>query len=393
MLKVMGALQGWQMPAPTIGKMALGPVCEQVVLAIVNDPTSKGSLYVQVIMNQLRGELDLERLQNAYQAIVDRHDALRTTFAELDGKLYATIQPPGSAKAELEVLEMLDLEADDPTVMSVLQEIGNRSIDLRRAPLVHLTVACVANKRFILQLRYCHAVMDGTSQAVWLDDLGGLYNGKKLSSPGLQYSQFAAWQRHYIAEGSTRVQKQLEYWKKKLAGAPELLELPTDSPRPPICSFIGGIYTTTSFKPEVYAKIKAFMAQHHQSPWRVMLAAYVLMLQKYSQQDEVVISMPRTTRNAATIHTLGHFANFVPLRLSIADDVTFLDAVKSIGATMKEAVANGDVTFQSIHGVVARKRTKAYTPVAQASISVIKQGNTRCYLFRSSLFYSPKPPC
>ena len=370
---VAGALQQWQTPAPKIGSMSLGPVCEQVILSVINDPTSKGNMYVQILLNQFKGELHIKRLEEAYQAMVDRHDALRTTFQVVDGALSAEVHAPGSVKTELKVIKMLDVEASDPSVMATLIDIGNAPMDLAKAPLGQLTLVCVASGRYLLQLRYCHGIMDGTSHLVWLNELSALYNGKKLPKAQYQYSQFAGWQRTFLDPQSTRVIQQLTYWNQKLLGAPELLELPTDYPRPPVCSFLGKIYSST-ISTDLYNKIKAFMKDNRQSPWRIVLAAYVYTLQTYSQQPEAVVTMPRTTRLPTMAHVLGHFANFVPLRLCIDNSMTLLDICKYIGAEMKESVANGDVTFQSIIKECRRVRSQAYVPVSQASVSVIDQG-------------------
>ena len=371
---VAGAIQQWQTPAPKIGGMPLGPVSEQVILSVINDPTSKGNMYVQILLNQFKGKLDIERLQQAYQAMVDRHDALRTTFQVIDGALLAEVHAAGSVKSELKIINMLDVEAGSPSVMATLVDIGNAPMDLTVAPLGHLTLVCVAEDRYLLQLRYCHGIMDGTSHLVWLNELSALYNGKKLPKVQYQYSQFAGWQRNFLDPQSTGVIQQLKYWNQKLQGAPELLELPTDCPRPPVCSFLGKIYSST-ISTDLYDKIKTFMEDNRQSPWRIVLAAYVYTLQAYSQQPEAVVAMPRTTRLPTMANVLGHFANFVPLRLCIDNSMTFLDICKYIGAVMKEASANGDVTFQSIIKECRPVRSQAYVPVAQASVSVIDQGN------------------
>ena len=367
---LLGAIQKWSTPKAQVGSMLPSPVSHQILLACEND--RKGTLYVQVMLNKFKGTFNVDRLQEAYQSMVDRHDCLRTDYHSVEGELVAEVHPAGTVKATLQVIEMSECNADDPKVVEKLKELGNLPIDYHKAPLAHLAIVCLADNTYYLQLRYNHSIMDGTSHPAWLKDLAAFYNRKSLGAVQ-QYSQFSAWQRKFLAQGSPKVETQLKFWKEELRGAPELLELPTDYPRPPVCGFQGSVYGAF-VNAETYQKINKFMAENRQSPWRVMLSAYVLLLQQYSQQDEVVISMPRSTRLPTMLNVLGHFANFLPLRLALEDSMSLLDACKSIGATMKQAVANGDVTFNSIAAVCSPKRTQAYTPLAQVSISVLNKG-------------------
>lgn len=359
------------------GLEPLAPVARQMIVACKADLTSRGNLYTEHLLHQYRGHISIERLKHAFQTLIDRHDALRRTFLEIaGGELVTQVYPAGTVEAQLEVLNLQNYEATNATVAAALMGITQRPFNLAKAPLVRLAVVHVKGDRHLLLFCYNHCVMDGSSQFVWLRELAAVYNGQELPPLLHHYSEFAIAHRELLlaeGSGSSLVVRQLDYWKEKLRGAPELLELPTEHLRPTMCSFQG---RTISFMvpADIYSAIKSFMAQEKQSLLRVMLTAYALTLMMYSQQKDLVISIPRSLRKHDMEGVLGHFINLLPIRLKIGEELAFVDAVKSVGHTIKEAVANGDVTFESIVGACCIGRNASYTPISQASITVHEKG-------------------
>jgi hypothetical protein len=357
-----------------VNSVPLAPVSRSIALACLSDPIAAGNLYTEVIVHQYRGEIDDGRIQHAYQAIVDRHDALRTT---LTSEMIAAVHPPGcgSIVAKLEVLNLVEYDVDDHKVKDALSQVAKKPFDLCQAPLIRLAILHARNDRHLLLLCYNHCVMDGGSQGVWLRELEALYNGESLPATDHRYSEFAAWEQDLLtAQDSELVANQLDYWKTNLSGAPETLDLPGDHLRPPMCSFLGRTIRFT-IPDDIRAAIPVFMARERQSLLRIMLAAYTITLSKYSQQNEVVITVPRSVRRPNIDDAvIGNFINILPLRLKVDDDTPFKDAVKGAGQTLKTAVSNGDVPFEFVVNACCTGRNAAYSPIAQASITVHESG-------------------
>lgn len=351
----------------------MAPVARQMVLACLTDPTSQGNLYTEVLLHQYRGQIDNNRLQAAFQGLVDRHEAVRTTFSADGGELSTQVQPAGSVQAQLEVVQMVSSDPNSVEVKEVLNKIARRSFDLSKAPLVRLAVVHTSGDRHLLLFCYCHCVMDGGSQGVWLRELETLYRGDDLPPLLHQYSDFAAWEEQILAEGTELVTKQLGYWKEQLRGAPELLELPTDYNRPPNSSFLGRVITF-SVPANIHLRLLVFMGRERQSLFRVMLSALAITLSKYSQQNDVVVTVPRSLREQKMEGVLGHFINLLPVRLDLENELPFVEVVRTVGQKVKEAVASGDVTFESIVNECCTSRSAGYAPIAQASITVHEKG-------------------
>ncbi len=362
----------------TVKSAPLAPVGRSVALACLSDPIlGAGNLYIEVVVHQFRGHVDDERLQRAFQGLVDRHDALRTTLATPCLKQFemtATVHPSSSIIANLEVLDLLEYNVDDPQVLNAINKVAQKPFKIEQAPLVRMAILHARNHHLLL-LCYNHCVMDGGSQGVWFRELEALYNGETLPAVDHQYSDFGTWEHDLLtAQGSELVANQLDYWKTTLSGAPEMLELPGDQSRPPVCSFLGRI-KSFSIPDDIRAALPDFMARERQSLLRIMLAAYATTLAKYSQQKEVVITVPRSLRRPNIDDgVIGNFANILPIRLEVNDDTPFKDAVKCAGQALKNAVTHGDVTFESIVNACCTGRDAAYSPIAQASITVHEEG-------------------
>jgi NRPS condensation-like uncharacterized protein len=350
----------------------LAPVGRSIALACFSDPTAAGNLYIEVIVHQYRGEVDDELLQQAYQAIVDRHDALRTVFGHA---MLASVHPVGSVKANLETLNLQEYAVDAPQVIDALNTVARKPFTLGQAPLIRLAILHAKDHRHLLLLCYNHCVMDGGSQGVWLRELEALYNGESLPPLDHHYTEFAAWEESQLTENNSEITtSQLNYWKTTLSGAPETLELPGDYSRPPICSFLGKMVNFT-IPDNLRTALSEYMASERQSLLRIMLAAFSITLSKYSQQKEVVVTVPRSLRRQnIDDNVLGNFVNILPIRLEVDDEIPFKEVVKNVGQAVKEAVANGDVPFESIVNACCTGRNAAYSAISQALITVHDQG-------------------
>ena len=194
---------------------------------------------------QLTGPLNVQALEQSLTSIVRRHESLRTTFSLVDGEPVQIIQDAAEHRLEIADLTGLDEEPRRREADRLIQEEAQRPFDLRRGPVFRTSLLRLAAEEHILLLTLHHIVSDGWSQGVLRKELSALYNGFSQGKPDtlpqlpIQYADYAAWQREWL-QGEA-LEQQIGYWKQNLQGAPALLELPTDRPRPAVQSFQGAL--------------------------------------------------------------------------------------------------------------------------------------------------------
>ncbi|KAL4517818.1 hypothetical protein Ndes2526A_g02195 [Nannochloris sp. 'desiccata'] len=360
--------QGQQVARP------VPPIARQMIEAWRLDPLQQGNLVSELLTLQYKGKLDDALLERAFQAVVDRHEPLRTGFrvATDSGEITAHVHPAGSIKAELEILNLDRYAATSQEVRSALKDVARREFFENKPPLVRLVAAHVEDDRHVLLLAYNHCVMDGMSSGIFWKDLSAAYNNAFDVLPPLQmtYSDYTA----LTIQALTPALKdsQLNYWKKSLASAPELLDLPVDFPRPTAASYLGNTLTF-DIDGALLQKIRQLMAREHQSLLRVAAAAYARVLAYYTGQEEVVLTVPRAVRPPGSENMIGHTVNVMAIRIPIDPKTPFIDSVQLIGKAIKEAVSHSDVPFASVVAACAPMRSAMYLPISQASISVHEQ--------------------
>ena len=265
---------------------------------------------------RLRGPVDVAALQAAFGRVVERHEVLRLAFPAYGGVAGAV------PVAERPRMASIDLrKAPAGALERYLQDDARRPFDLAAGPPIRAAALRIGEHEVVLAATLHHIVADGWSIGLFLNELCTQYAaaiaGARAALPPLaiQYADFAAWQRERHAAGALAAQ--LCYWKEALAGAPALLELPTDRPRPATQRYRGA---TLSFA--VDAPLAALLAQsnraHGATPFMTLLAAYAVLLGRYSGQDDLVIGFPSAGRARSELEPLvGMFVNTLPLRLKL----------------------------------------------------------------------------
>ena len=318
----------------------------------------------------LEGELDLDLLQRALDALVDRHEVLRTTYSVIDGLPMQVIVP--SAPVELNVVDLRSLPADDrdAEAQRILKNESRFAFDLESGPVLRPTVIRLADDEHILMLVLHHVATDGWSRSVLYHDLTVLYetlrDGRAPSLPPLaiQYADYAVWQRKWLEGGI--VDSQLEYWKRKLRGAPSRLDLPTDFQRPPVRSYIGD-QISVILDMESREGLRAVARRSDATLFVALLAAFATLLQRYSGQDDVVVGTPFAGRNRTELESMvGYFINPLALRIDLSGDPTFDELVVRARETTLEAFAHADVPYETVVRATNPQRDLSQTPVFQA---------------------------
>ncbi|HET7233825.1 MAG TPA: amino acid adenylation domain-containing protein, partial [Longimicrobium sp.] len=329
-----------------------------------------GAVYHIPTRMRLKGELDRNALVRALDRLVARHEALRTTFTEVDGEPVQRIAPARESPFELSEHDLRGYPEAGAELRRLLDEESAAPFDLARGPLIRGRLIRLADDDQMLLITMHHIVSDGWSMGVFTRELGALYdafrNGRPDSLPALpiQYADYAVWQRRSV--DNEVLKAQAEYWKETLAGAPELLELPTDHPRPPRQDFVGR-HLDIELDAELSAGLKALGQRHGATLFMTVLAGWAVVLSRLSGQDDVVIGTPVAGRGRREIEGLiGFFVNTLALRVELSGAPTVAGLLRHVKARALEAQDRQDIPFEQVVELLQPVRSMAHTPLFQA---------------------------
>lgn len=294
---------------------------------------------------QMQGEVNIPALNAALNVIVARHDSLRTRFLERDGECLQEIMPAETLSLDVESLTTGECEQR-------LNQLANREFDLTRGPLYRFELLQSGDRNFSLAIVLHHIVCDGWSVDVLARELCELYTAREeereaiLPELPVQFADFALWQRQMLDKPEAA--RRLAYWKNKLQGAPAGLELPTDRPRPAVASYRGA-HVPVTLAPETVEALRALAQRQGVTLYMVLLAAFQVVLSRWSGQDDVVVGSPVAGRMLAeTEPMIGFFANTLALRGDLSGDPSFETLLHRTRQTALEAYENQDVPFERI---------------------------------------------
>ncbi|HET7465003.1 MAG TPA: condensation domain-containing protein, partial [Longimicrobium sp.] len=328
-----------------------------------------GAAYHIPMSLRLRGELDRGALVRALDRIVARHEALRTTFPVVDGEPVQHVAPAEESGFRL-VEHDLRAAADwEDELRRLVRDEAGAPFDLARGPLVRGRLVRMAADDHVLLLTMHHIVSDGWSAGVLFRELGALYaafargDADPLPPLPVQYADYAAWHRRWV-QGEV-LQRQADYWGQTLAGAPELLELPTDHPRPAKQDFAGASLDV-ELDEALTAALKTLSQRHGTTLFMTLLAGWAAVLARLSGQDDVVIGTPSANRGRSEIEGLiGFFVNTLPLRVDLSGAPTVAEVLGRVKGRALEAQANQDIPFEQVVERVQPARSLAHTPLFQ----------------------------
>jgi amino acid adenylation domain-containing protein len=320
----------------------------------------------------LRGALDSARLEAALNEVIRRHEALRTTFAEEEGR---TVQVIASSLhlplPEVDLREVVGPGGSpwrSAEVRRLAREEAFRLFDLQAGPLLRATLLRLAESERLLLLTQHHIVSDGWSLGILLRELSTLYDGSPLAELPVQYADFAVWQREWLA--GEVLEAQLAYWRGKLAGMPAVLELPADHPRPAAPSPRGG--QRTALLPLALSDaLPVFSRRRGATPFMVLLAAFQALLGRITDREDLTVGSPVANRNRAeTERLIGFFVNTLVLRADLSGDPGFAELLARVRETALGAYANQDVPFEKLVAELQPERDLSHTPLFQVMLIV-----------------------
>ena len=326
-----------------------------------------GSAEYNVPVPAALGEADVAALGAALGAITRRHEVLRTRLmAEPDGVPYQVIDPPSPFR-----LPVADVSgAADPrrAAESLLAADAVAPFDLAAGPVIRACLARLAADEHLLVLSVHHVVFDEWSAGIFRRELTESYESfragepDRLAPPPVQYADFAAWQRQWLA--GEVLDGQLAYWRGQLAGLP-VLELPADRPRPPVRPSEGEV-VRFSVPAEVTRRLRAVAQQGGATMFMTVLAAFMMLLARYCGQDDIVVGAPVANRDRSEIEGLiGCFFNTLVLRADLSGDPTFAELLGRVRAMALDAYAHQDLPFEQLVGELVTERDRSRNPLFQ----------------------------
>ncbi|MBW3655690.1 MAG: amino acid adenylation domain-containing protein, partial [Gemmatimonadetes bacterium] len=332
-----------------------------------------GAAYHLGMRLRLKGELDREALMRALERIVARHEALRTSFPETDGVPVQRISPVEENPFHL-VEHDLEGRPEAPRELGrlVAEEAGT-PFDLARGPLVRGQLIRLAGNDHVLVVTMHHIVSDGWSMGIFTRELSALYGafcgGRPDPLPPLpvQYADYAAWQRRWL-QGEV-LQRQGDYWRETLSGAPELLEVPTDRPRPARQDFAGASLRI-ELDEALTGALKTLGQRHGATLHMTLLAGWATVLARLSGQDDVVVGTPTAGRGSSEVEGLiGLFVNTLALRVDLSGAPTVAELLRRVRERALEAQRHQDVPFEQVVERVRPARSLSHTPLFQVMLA------------------------
>jgi amino acid adenylation domain-containing protein len=326
------------------------------------------TVYNVPVVLRLEGALDLAALERAVAGIVRRHEALRTTFATVDGAPVQVIHDAGGATLSVEDAAAMD----DDALRARIEALAAAPFDLERGPLFRAVLLRRPGHEHVLLLLTHHVVSDGWSVGVLLREVAALYTsfasgaGSPLAPLPVQYADYAAWQRTHL-EGA-RLDAQLGWWRERLAGAPAVLELPADRPRPAVRSHRGAVHRF-AFDADVAARLRAFCRAEGATPFMALLAAFDVLLARYAGVDDVVVGTPVAGRTRAEVEpVIGFFVNTLALRADLSGDPSFREMVARVRETTLGAFAHQELPFEKLVEELRPGRSRSHSPLFQVLV-------------------------
>ncbi|MEM7534192.1 MAG: amino acid adenylation domain-containing protein [Chloroflexota bacterium] len=339
------------------------------------------------ILLRLTGQLDVAVLEASFRYLIERHESLRTIFRTETstqanaGESVQVIHPPSWASQFMLTVTPV---VDEHQAYHLAHVEATTPFDLGEGPLLRVLLSSIADndaalslpKRHLLVLNMHHIISDVWSMGVLVKELTHAYRayiaGQQPTLPDLpiQYADFAVWQRDYLSAGTAgaRLETQRDYWRKQLADAPALLELPTDRPRPPVMSYRGAHYAF-ELSADLTAKLNQLAQTHDATLFMVLLTAFNILLSRYSRQDDIVVGSPIANRNRAEIEGLiGFFVNNLVLRTQLAGNPSFTELLAQVRQTTLDAYQHQDLPFEQLVDALDLERTLSYSPLFQVTL-------------------------
>ena len=328
-----------------------------------------GSSVYNIPMPIRLGPLNIDVLKRSLNEMARRHEVLRTTFTAVEGKPVQVIAPTPNVELPVTDLSALDPAAREAEVGRLAHEDARRPFDLAQGPVMRAAVVRLAEQDHFLLLSMHHIVSDGWSMGIFFRELWTIYQAFQAGQPSplpelaMQYADFATQQRKEL-QGPAYTAL-CDYWKQQLAGTPQLLSLSISKPRPPLQTYLGA-NISFSISRTISEALRAISKKERATLFMTLLAAFAILLHRYSRRTDVVVGTPIAGRNRAAIEGLiGFFVNSLVLRVDLNNDPTFRELLGRVRTLTLAAYDHQDLPFEKLVEEVQPERNPSHAPLAQ----------------------------
>ncbi|REF28437.1 amino acid adenylation domain-containing protein [Xenorhabdus cabanillasii] len=345
------------------------------------DPAAQTAYHMSVGLH-LQGQLNLNALQAALDRIIARHESLRTTFVAIEGTARQIIGDASSGFA----LTTGDIShLPEPEQQTTVEERARleavKPFDFTCGPLLRGHLLRLAADEHVLLLTQHHIISDGWSVKILIHELSALYQAFSQGQPDplpeltLQYADYVLWQQQWLQ--SDVLKTQLNYWRNRLQGAPELLELPTDKPRP-IQQSYRGKRVDLAFSPELSAGLKNLSQRHGTTLFMTLMAGWAVLLSRISGQSDLVIGTPIANRPQHELEPLiGFFANTLALRIQLGDNPNVSELLAQVKNCALSAYEHQDLPFEQLVEALRPTRSLSHSPIFQVMLTLDNKSEQR----------------
>jgi natural product biosynthesis luciferase-like monooxygenase protein len=385
----------------------LAPVTDEVVPALAPIPASSGQrrlwfleqmepgspLYNIPYLIRLDGPLDEAALRRALNHVVARHEALRTQFEQSGSEPVQVVRATAELPMPVTDLSTLPDSARETELKRLTTAEARAPFSLAKDLPVRVRLFRLDPARHALMLVMHHIASDGWSMGIIYRELGQAYDAEfhgrrpDLGEPPVQFGDFAEWQREHLT-GAT-LEHLTGYWKKRMAGAPPLLDLPADHARPPLQTHTGDTVNLT-LPANLVARLKALSSQERVTLFMTLLAGFKIVLNRHTGATDLVVGSPLAGRDhAETENTVGFFINTLPLRTDLSGDPTGQELLARVRATALETYDHRELPYEKLVEELQPARNLSYDPICQVFFALQNMPTTTLRL--GSLRLSVEP--
>lgn len=312
---------------------------------------------------KIDARLNAKALKQAFEVLVAEHPVLRTTFSSVDGRPVQRVHERMDVAFSEENAE----EWSDETLQARLSEAAERPFDLEHGPLIRINLYHTSKDQHVLLLTLHHIITDFWSLALLARELGACYSSlianesPAIARPARQFGDYVLAEERFL--NSSAAENQLSYWERCLRGAPNVLNLPADYPRPPARTYRGASQFFT-LNADLTRKLEALSRSCGTTLYTTLLSAFNVLLHRYTGQDDLVVGSPNAGRNRAEMSALqGYFVNTLVMRNDLSGDPTFTDLLDRIRTNARSAFAHADIPFSMLVEKLQPQRDASMSPL------------------------------
>src|SRR2546430_1484764 len=348
---------------------------------VIDRMTPGNPAYNLPVGYRIKGPLDVTALEDSFNEIVKRHEALRTTFAASDGEPLQLIHPECRVKINITELGHLAGQERENRLHALASAEAVKSFDLSCLPLIRVSLFRLGEEEQVLIVKLHHIVADGLSIGLMMDEIDAFYRAfteggdPQVPHLAVQYADFALWQREAVANGLYA--SQVEFWRRQLHGKLPIMDLPVDKPRPAFQSFKGS-NLFFNVPRSLVQDLSSLCAGEGCTFFMTILAAFQVLLHRYSGAEDILIGAPVASRTPNEIEPLiGNFLNVVALRCDLSGNPTFLEVLRRSRQTTIDAYSNVDLPFETLVENLKFERDPSRNSIFQVMLQVLPENGSK----------------